>query len=82
MKAERAWFWGQALLRKDAQSIKYIAMLTIVTKPDPEGRAKPESSRFGSLGQSERAFKPYAYRSMTILIFITEKKMLPPDTES
>ncbi|MFB0564863.1 MAG: hypothetical protein ACETWK_04210, partial [Candidatus Aminicenantaceae bacterium] len=53
MKAERAWFWGQALLRKDAQSIKSIPMLTIMTKP--------ESSRFGSLGQSERALEPHAF---------------------
>ncbi|MFB0566502.1 MAG: hypothetical protein ACETWK_12610 [Candidatus Aminicenantaceae bacterium] len=38
MKAERAWFWDQALLRKDAQSIKSIPLLTIMTKPDPESK--------------------------------------------
>ncbi|MFB0566803.1 MAG: hypothetical protein ACETWK_14130 [Candidatus Aminicenantaceae bacterium] len=31
LKVERAWFWDQALLRKDAQSIKSIPLLTLMT---------------------------------------------------
>jgi len=38
-------------------------------------RAKPESNRFGSLGQSERALEPHTFLIMSFATFITGKKM-------